>query len=81
VFATPKNLKLPGGFTPQPGKTYILGKNGTPRLIEVHTGGVPIDWQAWTSVLRIVLLVAIVAFVLAVIDRGLRNSRRRRVSS
>jgi len=76
-FSVTRNLRIPEGFKPQPGKTYILGKNGVAHLVNFHGGDSAIDWQAWTGALHIVLLVGIIAFVLAMIDRGLRGSRRR----
>src|SRR5580704_568005 len=44
-FSVLKSLKLPKGFTPQPGKTYIRGKSGIPHLVELHNGDAAIDWH------------------------------------
>jgi hypothetical protein len=79
-FSVPKGFKFPKGFVPQPGQTYIKGKNGSgPVLIHLSRGDAAMDWQSWMSPLHIILLIVLIVFVLAQIDRGLRNSRRRRV--
>jgi len=39
------------------------------------------DWHSWMSAVHIVLLIVIIAFVLAAIDREIRVARRRRVSN
>lgn len=78
----PKNFKLPKGLIPQPGQTYIRGKNDTaPLVIHLNRGDAAIDCHAWTSALQIDLLVGMIAIALAWIDRGLRIARRHRISS
>jgi hypothetical protein len=73
-----QRVNAPKGFRPQPGQTYIPGKNGSaPQLVHLGRGDTAIDWHAWTGALHIVLLVALIAFVLSVIERGLRRARRR----
>ena len=81
-FRGGKPIKLPKNFVPQTGRTYVPGKDGSkPDLINLNQGNSKMDWQAWMSAVHIVLLIVIIAFVLAAIDRGLRASRRRRVSN
>ncbi|MGD0693154.1 MAG: hypothetical protein ABSA22_12525 [Acidimicrobiales bacterium] len=81
-FREGKPIKLPKNFVPQTGQTYVPGKDGSkPVLINLNQGNSKMDWQAWMSAVHIVLLIVIIAFVLAAIDRELRASRRRRVSN
>jgi hypothetical protein len=81
-FRGGKPIKLPKNLIPQTGQTYVPGKDSSkPVLINLNQGNSKMDWQAWMSAVHIVLLIVIIAFVLAAIDRELRSSRRRRVSN
>jgi hypothetical protein len=80
-FTVGKGFKLPKGFVPRPGQTYIPGKNGHgPVLVYLHQNNAAFEWHAWMGALRIVLLIVVIASVLALIDRSLRAARRARVS-
>jgi hypothetical protein len=81
-FRGGKPIRLPKNLGPQTGQTYVPGKDGSKSiLINLNQGNSKMDWQSWMSAVHIVLLIVIIAVVLAVIDRELRASRRRRVSS
>lgn len=80
-FSVGKGFKLPKGFVPQPGQTYVPGKNGHgPVIVYLHQNNAAFQWHDWMGALRIVLLIAVLAFVLALVDRLLRAARRTRVS-
>jgi hypothetical protein len=81
TFKVPKGFKPPQGLGPLPGQTLIPGKHGTANVvIYLNRGEAAIDWNAWMSALHIVLLIGVIAFALAMADRGLRIARRRRTS-
>jgi hypothetical protein len=81
-FLAGKPIKLPKNFVPNPGKTYVPGRNGSgPELVHLNQSNSAMDWHAWMSAVHIVLLIVAIALVLAAIDRGRRVLGRRRVSS
>jgi hypothetical protein len=79
-FLEGKKITVPKGFVPQPGGSYLRGKNGD-NLIVFHRGDPTMNWQDWMSAVHIIALIVVIAVVLAMIDRRIRVRRRRRVAN
>jgi hypothetical protein len=79
-FLEGKKITVPKGFVPQPGGSYLRGRNGD-NLIVFHRGDPTMNWQDWMSAVHIIALIVIFAVVLALIDRRIRVRRRRRVAN